>query len=88
MMRSFTFLRLTPEMLDPAYHSAWQRFMHGMRNNGTERRGSTGSPARGAGGAISAGPGGKVAGVNGSRVGQGADHLAGPQAAPQRANSS
>ena len=31
MMRSFTFLRLTPEMLDPEYQGAWLRFMHGMR---------------------------------------------------------
>lgn len=33
MMRSFTFLRLTPEMLQPTYQSTWARFMHRMRNN-------------------------------------------------------
>ncbi len=33
MMRSFTFLRLTPEMLQPAYQATWARFMHRMRNN-------------------------------------------------------
>ena len=27
-MRSFTFLRLTPEMITPAYQGAWMRFMH------------------------------------------------------------
>ncbi|EIE25773.1 glycoside hydrolase [Coccomyxa subellipsoidea C-169] len=33
MMRSFTFLRLTPEMLKPSYQATWTRFMHRMRNN-------------------------------------------------------
>jgi hypothetical protein len=33
MMRSFTFLRLTPEMLNPSYQTTWARFMHRMRNN-------------------------------------------------------
>lgn len=38
MLRSFTFLRLTPEMLDPAYACAWRRFMRSMRANATSRR--------------------------------------------------
>ena len=44
-MRSFTFLRLTPEMLDPAYQGAWLRFMDAMRTNGAPRRGG-GPPGR------------------------------------------
>ncbi|CAL8469970.1 g9512 [Coccomyxa elongata] len=58
MMRSFTFLRLTPEMLQPSYNATWARFMHRMRNNSTRgpspvARTATGlhpTSARGSGG--------------------------------------
>ena len=33
MMRAFTFLRLTQEMLQPSYQATWLRFMHRMRHN-------------------------------------------------------
>lgn len=54
MMRGFTFLRLTPEMLDPEYQGAWLRFMHSMRTSGAGLNGSqngcigqaAGSPSR------------------------------------------
>ncbi|KAK9800195.1 hypothetical protein WJX73_007313 [Symbiochloris irregularis] len=36
-MRGFTFLRLTPEMLNPAYLASWRSFMHAMRSNAHPR---------------------------------------------------
>ena len=39
MMRAFTFLRLTQEMLQPSYQATWLRFMHRMRHNSV--RGAT-----------------------------------------------
>ncbi len=33
-MRSFTFLRLGPELLLPKYHAPWIRFMAGMQQGG------------------------------------------------------
>ena len=33
-MRSFTFLRLTPEMLVPPYEATWARFVQRMRASG------------------------------------------------------
>lgn len=40
-MRSFTFLRLTPEMSSPSYMAQWQRFMDLMSRNGTRFKSST-----------------------------------------------
>jgi hypothetical protein len=47
MMRSFTFLRMTPEMLQPAYQTTWARFMHRMCNNSVRPQPGAG-PAAGA----------------------------------------
>ena len=46
MMRAFTFLRLTQEMLQPSYQSTWLRFMHRMRNNSVRAAASQNSTSR------------------------------------------
>ncbi len=46
MMRAFTFLRLTQEMLQPSYQATWLRFMHRMRNNSVRAAASQTSTSR------------------------------------------
>jgi hypothetical protein len=63
MMRSFTFLRLTPELLRPAYAATWARFMHRMANNSARPPSSGGVPSAGAGGGGGGGGGRASAGL-------------------------
>ena len=44
MMRGFTFLRMTPEMLQPSYAATWARFMHRMANNSARPPSAGGLP--------------------------------------------
>lgn len=55
-MRSFTFLRLTPEMLVPPYEATWARFVQRMHANSAARR-PPADPAAGLGLGLGSGTG-------------------------------